>query len=238
MPPPRPSAFMRMSDIFFELGRVNEAEHMATEAMEDQGYRPWILERIGLARVAKGEWESGRSFLAALSHDPVFGERGRAYLSIMESDPALAAVPEVARVRSHMSLVDTAGPLTIETHLQLLLARDPANRMAMDYLMAHYLLTGDLEGFVAHLGPAVALGGGEVPDLYQEALLLYAGQFEGGAQLAERLVTPRVRTRFEQFRRIVERHAGDRRAALRALAGDFRESYLPYHTFFIMEEGR
>jgi hypothetical protein len=235
-PEPSPREFMRMSDIFFELGRVNEAEHMATEALEDQGYRPWILERIALARVAKGEWESASPFLVALSHDPVYGGRGRRYLQMMDADPDLTDVPAVRRARGSMSRQDTTGPLTIERHLTLLLQRDPGNRMAMEYLMAHRLLTGDLSSFARGIGHAVALTGGRVPELYQEALLVLAATSADDAEAAEEFVSPQVRRRFERFSAVMDRYGADRGAAMRALKADFRKSYFPYYAFFIMGE--
>jgi hypothetical protein len=226
-----------VSDIFFELGRINEAEHLATEALEDQGPRPWILERIGLARVAKGQWQSGRPFLDALSHDLIYGGRGSRYLAMLQSDPDLRDVPDVRRLHASVSLEDTAGPLSIEKHLELLLDRDPANRMATEYLMAHCLLTGDLDVFAARLGRAVALTGGRVSDLYQEALLVYAATGGADTAAAEQFVSPRVRRRFEQFNGVVERYGEDKSGAMRALAADFRRSYFPYYAFFLMGEG-
>ena len=57
---------LECSDILFDLGRINESEHMAYEALEFYGDRPRILKRLVYINVIKGEPEAARRFLALL----------------------------------------------------------------------------------------------------------------------------------------------------------------------------
>lgn len=132
-------------DILFDLGRINESEHMAYEALESFGERPRTLERLVYLHVIKGEPDAARRFLAALQRG--LWRRGWANdcLRQLDADPTLAGVPAVASRRAMMVERDYTGKFDTETMLGQLLDRNPRNRMAFEYLMAYYLLSRRLD---------------------------------------------------------------------------------------------
>ena len=82
----------------------------------------------------------------------------------MRSDPL------VARIRPLMLRKDYVGDWSTEQILQQCLEANPSNRMAFEYLLAHYLLTSDMKG-LASLAPRLKDFYRELPTHVQEALL-------------------------------------------------------------------
>ena len=62
-------------------------------------------------------------------------------------------MPVVASRRELMVSVIPSASWILETMLERLLERNPRNRMAFEYLMAHYLLTRQIDKMVANLRP-------------------------------------------------------------------------------------
>lgn len=233
---PTPLEFMRDSDILLELGRVSEAEHMATEALEDQGYRPWVLEALATVKIIKGEPEAARTFLNALSKDLIRGGWAKERLRQVQADPVLFADLEVQRIRALMIARDDVAAPPLETVLTELLERDSRNRMAFEYLMAHYLLTGNLEGVASNVHRLGQMGYAGIPRHYEEAVLLYTQLTGKALDLGGLAISAGTRKGFQSFNEALARAGGDRQAALRAVAPEYRDSYLPYYVFFLGAE--
>ena len=225
-------ACVRLSDIYFDLGRVNESEHMAHEALENGGRRPWILERIALVNIVKGRTAMGRTFLRALEDDVVYRKRARQWLRRLEADPSLASDEQVARVRRLRPEHSKKGEPSTEELLLALLDKNEQNRMAFEYLMAYYLLTGNLEGIVRNLSRLVDLGYSSVPRSYQEAAVLYA--VISGRSVDAQAASEGMVQRFGRFERALARHGSDMVSARRALAKDYGDSYFLYYLCYLV----
>jgi len=226
-------ALMKLSDIFWDLGHVNESEHMAHEALESAGPRPWVLRRIAMARIVKGQPQAARVFLRALSNDVLFGKGGEKLLQRLEADPGLSEDEEVRRARQHMPAEDYAGHFDPETVLRLLLRRDPGNRMAFEYLMAHYLLTGNLEPFMASLGRLRDFGHARLPRHCQEAVLVYTAGAGRAVDLPPQAIDERTLKRFGAFWAVLRRHGRDREAARSELVSAHRDTYFVYYLYVL-----
>jgi len=231
-PLPSPLEFMRSSDIFYALGCVNEAEHMASEALEDQGYRPWILERLAMAKIVKREPEAARRYLMALSKDLIYGQRGADLLKRLEQDPLLSSDPDVQRARALMVTQDKPTPDSVEAILLELLARNRQNKMAFEYLMALHLLAKDPKAVARDIGRLGDFAYPQVPALYEEAIVVYHAVTETPVDGVRWVVSQEAVRRCGEFNRIVEACRGDRNRALRALAKDYRASFFPYYFLF------
>jgi hypothetical protein len=60
------------SDIFFELGHINEAGHWAFEAFAVTGYSGWNLQRLALTSILKGDIPLAQKCLAMLDKTILF----------------------------------------------------------------------------------------------------------------------------------------------------------------------
>jgi hypothetical protein len=78
-------------------------------------------------------------------------------------------------MRGDTATVTTGEP--IDQTLAALLKRNPRNKMAFEYLMACYLVTGQVDKIVANVGKLREFGYERIPPLYEEAILIYYGSW-------------------------------------------------------------
>jgi hypothetical protein len=225
------AAYLKCLDTMYELGRLNEAELVGHEAWEMVGEHPRVMRRLALINVAKGQLPAARAFLRDLVCDPVWGAWSRRVLARLTADPTLSDDAEVARLRRSRVTEDRNAAMTAEGMLIQLLDSRPDNRMAYEYLMAHYLLTRQLGKFVAEIGRLPQLGYAEMPTHYQEALSLYGFLAMKDMQVPGYPVRPQTEARRKEFFATMESCGGDLGRARQLLAGRHQGSYFFYYFF-------
>ncbi len=214
------------SEIFFDLGRVNESEQMAYEALEQCGNRPEVLKRLVLIYLIKREPEAARRFLLLLARSLLHRSWARHMLQQLDSDPAfsdtlVAAHRELAVQRD--SLGDAGN---VETLLKGLLERNPRNRMALEYLMAHYLLTRQIDKLFADRHRFDGLDYARFPRHVEEALACHLAMTrQEDTDLGSRPIRPETWQRFVDFVEAERRSAGNPPAAFAALYPGFHDTY-------------
>jgi hypothetical protein len=223
---------LECSDVLFDLGRINESEHMAYEALESLGERPHTLQRLVYLHAIKGEPDAARRFLAVLERSLLYRGWACDCLRQLDADPTLASVPEVASRRALMVERDSTEKLGLETMLGQLLDRNPRNRMALEYLMAYYLLTRQIDKVAANLRRFDDLDQAGLPRHCEEAILIYLDTPGSQAvDLGKRLIRPETRRRGVEFVQAASRFRGNPAAAFAALYPDFGDSYFFFYVF-------
>ena len=225
---------MVASDILFELGQINRAERMAGEALELNGYLPDVLKRLANVNVLKGEPKAARIFLNILAKTPFHRAWAEERKRELEADSRLAQDPELQQVRSLLLTEDHPFGVTTEPILLQCLHQNRTNRMAFEYLMAHYLLTRQLDNFLHYLPAAKAFNYPEIPAHYEEALLV--ARTLKGAPLAIPNIngkTPRAETiqRFERFNGQLRARNKDLERAKAEMLSEFGNTYWYYYVF-------
>lgn len=232
------AGWMKLSDVLFELGRVNESERLTYEVLEFAGDRPRFFQRLSLISMAKGEKQAARILLGALSKDLVYRGWAEEFLHRLNDDALLSADPEIQRLQSVMVEEDVVGSQRLDWMLTQLLTRNTHNRMAFEYLMAYYLLNRDLEGIARNIGRLDDFDYVGVPRHYEEALLLYASGAGTRAILPGRSINPDTRGRLSEVARIIKLYANDPRAAANVLGAEHGASYFFYFAFGSPGDGR
>jgi hypothetical protein len=228
------------SDLLFELGCLNGAEQLAHEALEVYGTRPSLLRRLFLIDMAKDRPAAAGVFLERLGRGLVMGEWVAAVRRQLETDPTLSGEPRVARARALYPPLDYPAYafLPEETLLQLL-RHQPRNRMAFEYLLAHYLLTGQLDkvaGGVRRLDEfPEAYPRPAIPRHCEEALLILSARVGVQPSRALELVPPGRQIRpqtaaaFGRFSAALAAHPADRAGLRASLDEDLRDTYWRFY---------
>jgi hypothetical protein len=199
---------LRRALFYFELGEVNLAQQKLFEVFETASEHPFVLSGIAGTHLVKKQFAAAKVVYTRLTHDLVYGRYATAMLKNLENGPADGVndrlrnisrlCPENDSVRNNVDVVAIC---------QELLAYDRHNRMAFEYLMALYLLAGDLESFAKNIDRARDFGYAALPKHWSEAIALYIDLIKSDDQRLSAL-------------------AGD--AAIRQ-AAHFKESFLGLH---------
>jgi hypothetical protein len=224
--------YWQIFDVFLDIGVVNMAENALTECLEGLGSRPMILQRLALINLAKGNLGSAKIYLGALSKTLFHADWAKQYLERLRTDPNLSDDRYIQHLRS--LCLDKDCPiysLLNEKTLLWLLEKNSQNRMALEYLMAWYMLNRYLGIFVQKIELLPDLGYAELPTHYEEAALVYAYGTRKPLHLSGYQPSPQLRQRIEDFSRILSGYGGDKQAASKELSKKFRNTYFLYYVY-------
>lgn len=219
-------AHWRRSDLYLDLGYVNMALHHLTEAVEFWGERPILLRRLALANLALGNEQTARLFLGALTRVPFHSGWARKRLKQLEADPTGLRDDEVQRLKNLQPKKDLVLRLTPEEELTLLLEENGRNRMAFEYLMTHFLLTRNLDGFLKNISRLNGFAGFQLPALWEDALVLAAGRTGRRVELNG---YGEAQRRLEKATQIVKSCAGNKQLMRERLREQYAQTYFYYY---------
>ena len=191
-------------ELLLQLGCINEAEQTAFEALEVGGLRPYLLRELALIHVVKGHPQAARVFLNLLSSDVIHGRWARERLVQLDSDPSFASDEEVCAMRKAMMRTDQVA-LPNQKLFAALVEDNPGNHAAMEYLMAYYLQTCQLEEVVKLIPGLRAAGFERLPESYAAAILLYHNLFGKEPEMAGWTVS---QAEYERFQTIMKLTGG------------------------------
>ncbi len=175
---------------------------------------------------------SARIYLGALSKTLFDDDWANNYLARLKSDPDLSEDKQIQRLRSVCMQKDYGyTTLNVENMLLQLLDKNRQNRMAFEYLMSLYLLTGQLEKFVQNLDRLDDFGFSQFPPLYEEAMLVYVNIAGKPVNLRGRLLSAESRQRFDGFNQVLNNYGKNKQAAFNTLAKDYWDSYFFYYVY-------
>jgi hypothetical protein len=217
------------SQPLFELGLVNDAEHMAHEALELEGDRPDLLRLLARINLLKNRPQAAQVFLNVLSLIPFQGERANDAWPTLDPQMPTADRAFLARMRAPVLTNDVLHDgLPVGRLLDVLLAANPTNQMAFEYLMAFSMLNLDLKKAVEHLRLLDNFNYARIPRSYEEALLLFQEVAGVQVELKGRTIRPETAERFRQFREAVRQLEG-RAEGQAAMAANFGDTYWYYY---------
>ncbi len=216
-----------------DLGQVNLAEHMAHESLELDGARPDTLRLLARVNILKGRPEAARVFLNRLRLAPFHRREAERELGLLTADPGGSNRVELAAIRTRMPHTDEPeARLPTETLLRQLLQANPTNRMAFDFLLAHRLLSSQIEDLVFEIERFDVFGDPVLPRPCEEAVLFARNPATNGSvSLRGHQLRPASVERYRRFSDRLRGFSGTTPAARTALAGEFGDTYWYYAVF-------
>ena len=201
-----PAVSVLLNDIYFALNATALSQEMAFEAYvctAGDG-NPRVLKRLVQTNLIYGAWPVAEKYLSILEHTLCYrqwaGEQRRFLYNDaeVENDPLLGNKRRALMPNASFSLKDG-----FDAELQGIAAANPADRSAITYVGAFYLLEKNLEGFrmliEKHFATPILPS---LPLAFQEAIIILSEQ------------DPDYRMRFGISDAVIERFAMYRRQVL------------------------
>jgi hypothetical protein len=222
------TGYWQRVDTYIDLGFISRAEHSLTSILDEFGERPMILKRLALVNIIKGNINVARIYLGALNKTLFDADWATDYLNRLEQTPNPVTNDRIQYLRRSMAEKDYRSLFFINEPLLLdLLEKNRQNRMAFEYLMAWYLLNGQLDKFAQNLERLDDFNYSQIPRLYEEAILYMLNRGKA-VNLHGRRITAESQRRFTDFLNIYNRHGRNENVALKELKKKYGDSYLFY----------
>jgi hypothetical protein len=227
----------RGSDFFWTVFFVNEAHHWAFESMIIDGVTRRNITRLIEAELVRGNTMIAQKYIDLLGKSLFNRKLADHYRPFLHSREAIENDPELGpRLRFHLGNDFFSEGVDLEKNLKMLLASNPSNKPAADYLMALLLLEKKVDQ-ISELLPAYAdLSQGKLPVLLDEALMVYKITHKED-RLEDLKVSSSTLRRFDEYSSILQRYREPADAA-RMLYPSFRQSFWFYLNFSSLTKGR
>lgn len=171
-----PVSPLTTAEAYYQLGMINTAQCYVFEAQEaipsfQKSAR--CYKRLAQTNLIRGSYEVARKYLKTLQKTLFYRSWANETLALLGDEEAINKHPEYGRLRN--SIVDQDyffSEYEIPQMLGNQLMANRQNRLAFEYLQAAYLLTGNLDNFIACLNLGQDLGYPVMPKHFQEAYIL------------------------------------------------------------------
>ena len=226
--------------VCFELGLINYTELTAYDVME---YRTDLLssyQLLALTYLLKGNPEASRPFLVRIRQNILASAWADRYLAYTDDLKRMEGDDYLMSIKSRILLTDDPieGLMKRPPFFEIasrLAAHNPNNQMAREYLMAAYLINGQLakiyETFFPRDGSPAPLAGGTIPRACQEAALMYlAATGQETPPAVARRIQPTVFRDFVEYSDILRQRAAGYPVKTAAYESKFGTTYLYYYT--------
>jgi hypothetical protein len=228
-------------DILMELGYLGHARRCASEALELANGCPYLVKKLALIYLAEGQNETAKIYLGALSKDLIYGRFARQLLLRLEKDPQLTDYEPVQSLRRVAVQTDHVGDYDLDNFFTQLLQRNPHNKMAFEYMMAMYLLTGQVDKIALNISRMDEFEYNKMPRHYEEAMLVYAAlrqqRFGEKINLQDLSISSETIQRFQKYNatgqtaQLLYGQRTNPEMIRQYLAKDFRDTYMFYLNF-------
>jgi hypothetical protein len=223
---------LQHSDLFFDLGLINESEHWAHEAIAKNGETAWNLQRLALVNLLKGKRDIAAKYLAML-HKTMWHKKWAAeHQKYLSDDSDFWKQPKYRHLKSVMPESDfLVSPVEPELCLEELL-NNTNNKMAFEYFMMYCLLEGQVGRFVKNLRRFNNYDYPKIPRHFEEAMLIY-NQLTGakGVTLQGKEISEQTIRKFNDFNKIKAKYNNNKTAARSELM-KYRDTYWFYGLYY------
>ncbi|MBK6282886.1 MAG: hypothetical protein IPF54_09665 [Draconibacterium sp.] len=218
---------------YYYLGMVNEAQRWAYEYMVMRGNTPEGIKMIIKTELINGNYKSAYKFISILKNSIFYRKEAREFEKLLFDDKAIDLHPELGKIKrlrpKHDFFVLSENPAA---NVDLILAADSTNRIALEYKFASMLLQSDMKGIVEKLPLLQKTGETQVPKNVEEAVVAYSllnlkkyPEFEG------LIINPQTVIRFNEYYKIFQQNQANKEKAQNALAMNFADTFW-YYVFF------
>jgi len=222
------STDMPSSDLYFDLGFMDEAQHMAFEAETLIPHSPRILKRLVMINIVNRKYQVAEKFLKILDKNWLYEDWVDQYEKYL-IDTTLAANDPVIAEKRRFTPKKVVKAVEPNLGLKLLLETNMDNRMAYDYLLANAMLDSRLTEFVAYLKLYTHYKLKKLPKSWEEALAMSILRTRTFPDFyTDGIISESCMKRLTAFNQIMKKHKNDLPSARPELERDFSDTYWFY----------
>ena len=216
------------ADFYYNLGFITEARHWAYETLVFYPNNRRTLQLLVKIHLITGEYMAARQYLSLLKSG--FGSKKfiSEFKSVVNDTTLFGNYPELTEKRSFIPAERELSPL-VEERLKQLLAANPQNKKAFEFLALYYLLESDAEKFIDLYKNAQQYFG-KIPVVYEEALLIFGEKYELPAN-DKFQISAESKARFADFTKKRDQYKNSIRMARNMLYKEFGSSYFYFREF-------
>jgi hypothetical protein len=223
---------LQHSDVFFDLGLINESEHWAHEAVAVRGDTSWNLQRLALVNLSEENKDVAARYLDILQKSLWHKSWATKYQKCLSNDNDLCASTQFQYLKSAMPESDfLVSPIEPERCLEELLKNSEKNKMAFEYFMAYCLLEGEIGRFMKHLHLLNDFDYPKIPRHFEEAMLIYMQLTDRKIALPGREISKETVRRFIEFNQVMTKYNKNKDAAYKDLL-KYRDTYWFYGLYY------
>jgi hypothetical protein len=165
---------MMGNEILYQLSLINASQQYIFESMEtipNMGKSVRAIKRLAETNIINGQYRVSEKYLKLLDKTLFYRRWARKMKDYLYDDEKINNHPDYSEKRKFMVRSDYFFHIeNIEAALNRMVKESPENRMAFEYLMAHYLLRKDLGNFMKFVPMMEKMNYREIPVSYQEAI--------------------------------------------------------------------
>lgn len=159
---------------FYAIGLNNEAHRWAYEEMIVYGPKPQNVILLAKTNIINGNYERAEKYIHLLKHTMNYRKTGRDLEQINYNQQAIETNPEFMEKLNYKPkndfFLDVSNP---QNNIPVLLDGNPLNKQAIEYQMAWYLLSKDINSIISNVEKFKEAGYTKIPVHIEEAILAY-----------------------------------------------------------------
>ncbi len=217
------------SDLYLDLGNINEALHYAFEAQTLIFYSPRVLKRIIDCSIIKRNFRVASEFLNIISNNKLENKWVMQYKNYIQDTALVNKVEWINDKRLNLSENDTLSFHPRDKMINIL-NQNPENKMAFEYLIAFTLLEQDMKGFLKGLTYIKNFKYKKIPSVIEQAIILSATTNPDLKYLRKIKISAKVKQQFKEFSLIMKKYKQNNEAKRNAMQ-KFKNTYWYYILF-------
>lgn len=223
---------MSKSDLYFDLGYMDESLRWAFEVQTLLPNSPRILKRLVIINIIKREYGVAQKYLNVLGQNMLYHEWVGRYEKYV-ANPRLADRDPVIAEKRLFSPKENLFILKPYENLKLLVRTNKKNRMAYDYLITLCLLEKRLNEFVEFVQHYPDYNINKLPRSWEEALSAYIYKTGTSPQfVTSETISKGCIQRLTAFNNTLAKYNNDKNAAQNALRENFENTFW-YYLFYL-----
>ncbi len=217
------------SDLYFDLGNIDESQRFAFESQTLMAYSPLVLKRLILNSLILEDYEAAKTFSNVLNENPVENDWLKNYENFPEN-PEKASENELVAEKRNIFARQGGLFFTPRDKMLILLNKNSRNKKAFEYLIAFDLMEHDLASFTEDMKFFNDQGYKKLPKTIEEAVVLFLSQRPDNQFLRSFRISPETFNRFREFVKAMNSGKGNKEKA-KIQAAAFSNTYWYYVLF-------